>query len=88
MSGTNPKCSEAQNFPVRPIPDWTSSAIVRIRCRSAMSVSTSKNSRGGTTYPPSPWIGSTTMAATDSGSTTVLKRVFSMNVAQAISQEG
>ena len=28
-----------------------------------------KKSRGGTTYPPSPWIGSTTIAATSSGDT-------------------
>ena len=32
MSGSSPKYSLARNLPVRPNPDWISSAIVRMPC--------------------------------------------------------
>ena len=72
MSGSNPKCSEARNLPVRPVPDWTSSAITRMPWRSQSSFTPRRKSGEGTTNPPSPWIGSMTAQATDPGSTTVV----------------
>ena len=43
---------------------------------------------GGTTYPPSPWIGSTTMAATSSPGATFFRMTSSIYFTQAISQLG
>ena len=63
ISGTAPKCSAAHILPVRPIPDCTSSKIRRIPFWLATRASSSKNFFGGTTYPPSPCTGSSTMAA-------------------------
>ena len=37
MSGSTPQCSTAHILPVRPAPDWTSSAISRMPCASQMS---------------------------------------------------
>ena len=49
MSGTTSKCSAAHIFPVRPMPDCTSSRTSRIPDRRAMRCNSSKNFRGGTT---------------------------------------
>ena len=47
-SGSTPMCSIAHILPVRPIPDWTSSATSRIPCRSQSSRSRTTHSAGGT----------------------------------------
>ena len=73
MSGSTPVCSTASSLPVRPMPDWTSSATSRIPCLSVSSRRRGMKSSGGTRYPPSPWIGSTKTAATLSGGATVAK---------------
>ncbi len=49
MSGARSKCSEAHIFPVRPMPDCTSSATITIECFAATRRNSSKNFRGGTT---------------------------------------
>jgi hypothetical protein len=78
MSGSTPMCSTAHIFPVRPIPDWTSSHTRRIPCRSHSSRSAVNQPSGGTMYPPSPSTGSTTTAATSSGATIRCITKFSM----------
>ena len=78
MSGSTPKCSTAHILPVRPIPDWTSSQISRMPCRSQSSRSAWSQPSGGTMYPPSPITGSTTIAATSSGATIFFIRKPSM----------
>ena len=47
MSGSTPKCSIAHILPVRPAPDWTSSAMSRIPCRSQISRSRGQERRVG-----------------------------------------
>ena len=48
MSGTTPVCSAANIFPVRPIPDWTSSKTSRMPWRSQIARSPGRKSAGGT----------------------------------------
>src|ERR1700694_5388683 len=62
ISGTTPACSIANIFPVRPKPDWISSAMSTIPCRSAMRRSSFRKSLGAGTKPPSPNTGSMIMA--------------------------
>ncbi len=54
MSGSTPKCSIANIFPVRPMPDCTSSATSSIPCFFVSARSRWWNWGGGTRYPPSP----------------------------------
>ena len=62
-SGTTPSCSIAKTAPVRPSPDWISSATKTIPFAAANDASAGTNPLPGTTNPPSPWIGSITMHA-------------------------
>ena len=66
ISGSTSKFSMAHHFPVRPIPDRTSSAIRRMSCLSQSFRRAGKNPGGGMMYPPSPWMGSTRIPATSS----------------------
>ena len=63
ISGTTPQFSIAKYFPVRPLPDWISSSTIMIPNSSQKERTCSKNSSGGTMYPPSPCMGSTKTAA-------------------------
>ena len=67
MSGLRSKCSEANHRPVRPNPDWTSSATSSIPSFVQSSRSLFMKPSGGTTYPPSPRTGSITAHATSPG---------------------
>ena len=58
---------------VRAKPLCTSSATSTIPCRSQTRRRPARNSGGATTKPPSPCTGSTTIAATDSGETCIVK---------------
>ena len=49
MSGSTSQCWIAHIFPVRPAPDWTSSAMSRIPWRSHSSRSRGRKSSSGTT---------------------------------------
>ena len=49
MSAFTPKCSMAENLPVRPTPHWTSSATRRMPCLSQILRRPWMNSTGGTT---------------------------------------
>ena len=69
MSGATPACSMANNLPVRPKPDWISSAIITIPCRVHASRIFRWKGAGIGTKPASPWTGSIRIAATASGST-------------------
>ena len=79
-----PECSTANIFPVRPIPVWISSTMSRMPCRSATSRSRRRKSGGGTTKPPSPRIGSTTIAATRSACTSVMNRCSRPRIAHSV----
>lgn len=63
-SGTTPKCSIANRWPVRPKPDCTSSATSTMPCWSHSSRSQRTAPGWMTLKPPSPCTGSKTMAAT------------------------
>ena len=67
MSGATPKCWMANHFPVRPKPDWISSAMSRKPCSSQMRRRPARKPGVGTTYPPSPSTGSTRIAAVSKG---------------------
>ncbi|CAB4842151.1 unannotated protein [freshwater metagenome] len=62
-SGTTPSSSLANITPVRAKPVWTSSAIKTMPFSVANLDSPGKKPLGGTINPPSPWMGSITMAA-------------------------
>ena len=70
-SGTTASCSQANQSPVRQNPVWISSAMKTIPCSRQNSASPGRNPSGGTTNPPSPWIGSMITAATLSSPTWV-----------------
>ena len=59
MSGTTSSCSQAKSVPVRPIPVWTSSAIIRSPFSSQIRRIPWRYPGAGMTTPLSPWIGST-----------------------------
>ena len=56
-------CSLANHWPVRQKPDWISSATKTMPCCSAYALSAGRKPGAGTMKPPSPWMGSMTMAA-------------------------
>src|SRR5258708_3698455 len=62
-SGRMPSCSKANQAPVRPKPDCTSSRISSTRCASQTRRRPAMKPAGGTMMPASPWIGSTSPAA-------------------------
>ena len=62
-SGTTPSWSEANQSPVRQKPVWISSAMSRMPCSAQNSATRRSQPAGGTTKPPSPWIGSMMTAA-------------------------
>ena len=66
MSGLTPYCSWQNHVPVRPKPAWISSMMRQAPISSAIARSSCMNSVVGTMKPPSPWMGSTMMAATSS----------------------
>ena len=70
-SGTTPSCSTANQVPVRPKPDCTSSATKITSLARHHSASAARNPGAGTMKPPSPWIGSITIAARFSAPTWV-----------------
>ena len=63
ISGFTFECSKAKNFPVLPIPHWTSSSINNIFFLSQIFLNSFKHQLGITFIPPSPIIGSTIIAA-------------------------
>ena len=65
-SGTTPSCSQANQAPVRAKPVCTSSAMKTTPLRLAHSARAGRNPGAGTMNPPSPWIGSMMIAATES----------------------
>ena len=62
-SGRTLSCSNANQAPVRPSPDCTSSRISSTRCASQSARTPASQPSGGTMMPASPWIGSTSTAA-------------------------
>jgi hypothetical protein len=62
-SGSTPSSSIANHRPARPIPDWISSAMNTIPWSFAKAARPLRNPGLGTMNPPSPWIGSTMIAA-------------------------
>ena len=62
MSGTTPQFSMAQSFPVLPSPVCISSAISKTPFLSQISRTPRRKPFGGSTIPPSPWMGSTITA--------------------------
>ncbi|SKU74603.1 Uncharacterised protein [Mycobacteroides abscessus subsp. abscessus] len=65
MSGTMSSCSEANQAPVRANPVCTSSAMKTTPLSLAHAVSVERNPGAGTMKPPSPWMGSMMIAASD-----------------------
>jgi len=63
ISGSAFVCRMASHFPVRPMPVWTSSTIMRAPALSQISRTPSRNPSGGMITPASPWMGSTMTAA-------------------------
>lgn len=63
MSGTMPDSSKAKKVPVRPHPDWISSQISRMPCRSVTARSRRSQSAEAAYTPPSICRGSTITAA-------------------------
>ena len=61
-SGRTPSWSQANQAPVRPRPDWTSSAISSTRWASHRRRTPASQPAGGTMMPASPWIGSISTA--------------------------
>ena len=59
ISGFTFVCWIASHFPVRPMPVWTSSTIMRAPLLSQTSRIPSRKPSGGMITPASPWIGST-----------------------------
>ncbi len=84
MSGSTPECCTDHHLPVRPEPACTSSHTSRMPYLSQIRRNSCMNSVGATRYPPSPWIGSTKIAAVSSGGTVVLNTLSSMKRAQSI----
>ena len=64
MSGSTPKCSDAHQRPVRPMPVWISSRISSAPASSQICRAAARYPSGATMMPPSPWIGSSKTAAT------------------------
>ncbi len=62
-SGRTPSCWNANQRPVRPRPDWTSSRISSTRRSSHRRRAAARKPGAGTTIPASPWIGSSSTAA-------------------------
>ncbi len=62
-SGSMPSVSEANQAPVRAMPDWTSSAMNRTSLALHHSTTAGRKPSAGTMKPPSPWIGSMITAA-------------------------
>ncbi len=62
-SGTTPDAAKANQSPVRPMPDCTSSNHSRAPCSDVMSRAARRNPSGGITTPASPCTGSITTAA-------------------------
>ena len=56
-------CSHANVVPVRPSPDWISSAIMSAPRSEQICRTPARKPGGGTTTPASPWMGSTSTAA-------------------------
>ena len=71
MSGTTPSCSHAYQAPVRPNPDWISSATSTIPFAWHQAASPASQPGSGTTNPPSPAMGSTTTQAIEAVPTVV-----------------
>ena len=86
MSGSTPKCSIAKSLPVRAKPVCTSSAIRQMPYSSQIDRSPSMNACGAGRKPPSPWTGSTMIAATCSAATCV--RNIWRSSASAVSVSG
>ena len=63
MSGTTSSCSHANHAPVRPKPDWISSATKTTPLARHQCASPASQPGSGTTNPPSPAMGSTTTQA-------------------------
>ena len=63
-SGTMPSSSQANHWPVRQKPVWISSATKTMPLARANSTIAGRKPLAGSMKPPSPWIGSMTMAAT------------------------
>lgn len=68
-SGTTPSWSQANQSPVRQKPVWISSAISSTPLSRHQSATRVRKPSGGTTKPPSPWIGSMMTAAVFSSPT-------------------
>ena len=62
-SGTTPSCSQANQAPVRHMPDWISSATNTTPLSRHQSAIAARNPGAGTTKPPSPSTGSITTQA-------------------------
>lgn len=79
MSGDTPSCSQANHFPVRPMPVMTSSEINSMSWRSQMSRKARRYPMGGVSAPPAaPTTGSTMMAATFSAPYSRMMRSHTM----------
>ena len=87
-SGTTPSWSTANQSPVRQNPDWISSATNTIPFSRQNAASPGMNPSGGTTKPPSPWIGSSTTAATFFSPTWVWIRLVIVSRASALHAAG
>ncbi len=85
MSGTTPSSSHANRWPVRANPVCTSSAMKTMPLALAYSTRAGMKPRAGSMKPPSPWIGSITMAATFSAPICLL--IMSMACAAASSAQ-
>ena len=62
-SGLTSSCSQAKNVPVRPTPVWISSKTSSAPCSSASARAVARNSGVAGWMPPSPWTGSSRIAA-------------------------
>ena len=67
MSGRTPSCWKQKSFPVRPRPDWISSHTNSTLCFRQSASIPFRYPCGGRWIPLSPWIGSTSTAATFGG---------------------
>ena len=84
-SGTTSSWSQANQSPVRQKPVWISSATNTMPCSRHHSATWGRKPGGGTTKPPSPWIGSMMTAAVFSSPTWVW--TWLTNVANASSAQ-
>ena len=66
------------------MPDWISSQMSRMPCSSQRARSSRRNEAGAGLKPPSPWIGSMMMAATDEAGISWPRRVRSAPIAPAV----